>query len=182
MHVLQTKKLLLAGCSNGAKAPEETAASAPVTSVSAITEVSQTETEVVSESAASSEEKKDASEQEQKNEEKPSEPSEEPKQEEPKPEPEPEVQYVYNNGTYTASAYGYDGDITVTITIENDVITSISGSTAESDPSYFNDAKDHVFGQITGTTNSQVSAYSGCTYSSNGIMSAVAAALDQARR
>ena len=154
------------------------------TSVSSVTEISGTETEAVSESVTSEEEKKDHPEEEKKEEEKPSEPSEEPKQEEPQPEPEPEpeVQYVYNNGTYTASAYGYDGDVTVTITIENDVITSISGSTAESDASYFNDAKDFVFGQITGGTNTQVNAYSGCTYSSNGIMSAVANALNQARR
>lgn len=165
------------------EAVTEATSSEPVTSVSEttvseVTDVSNTETEAVSDAVTASEEKKDPSGEEKKEEQ----PSEEPKQEEPQPEPEPENQYVYNNGTFTGTAYGYDGDITVTITIENDAITSISGSTAESDPAYFNDAKDHVFGQIMGTTNSQVSAYSGCTYSSNGIMGAVAAALDSARR
>ncbi len=163
--------------------PVSSVSSVSETSVSSVTEISGTETGSVSETVASSEENKEPSE-EKKDEEKPSEPSEEPDHEEPapEPEPEPEVQYVYNNGTYTASAYGYDGDVTVTITIENDVITSISGSTSESDESYFNDAKDFVFGQIIGGTNTGVSAYSGCTYSSNGIMNAVASALDQARR
>ena len=165
------------------EAVTEATLSEPVTSVSEttvseVTDVSNTEAEAVSDAVTASEEKKDPSGEEKKEEQ----PSEEPKQEEPQPEPEPEVQYVYNNGTYTASAYGYDGDVTVTITIENDVITSISGSTSESDESYFNDAKDFVFGQITGGTNTQVNAYSGCTYSSNGIMNAVANALNQARR
>lgn len=105
-----------------------------------------------------------------------------PQEEQPQEQPEPEIQYIYNNGTYTASAYGYDGNITVTITIENDVITSISGSTDESDPAYFNDARDYVFGQIIGSDNPNVNAYGGCTYSSNGIMNAVANALGQARR
>lgn len=105
-----------------------------------------------------------------------------PEQPEETPAPEPEIQYVYNNGTYSASAYGYDGDVTVTVTIENDVIISISGSTAEIDDAYFNDAKDYVFNQIMGGTNPNVDAYSGSTYSSKAIMSAVAQCLDQARR
>lgn len=140
------------------------------TSESAVTEVSETSDVTETEQAEPEGENQNQEEQ----------PQQEEQHEE--PAPEPEIQYVYNNGTYTASAYGYDGDITVTITIENDVIVSISGSTSESDASYFNDASGYVFGQISGTVNPYVNAYGGCTYSSNGIMSAVAQALNQARR
>lgn len=95
---------------------------------------------------------------------------------------EPEIQYIYNNGSYTASAYGYDGDVTVTVTIENDVIVSITGYTNEIDSNYFEDAKDYVFSQIISSGSTGVSAYAGSTYSSNAIMSAVAQALESAKR
>lgn len=154
--------------------------SSPVTSVSetgtsAVTSVSVTETTPSSETAVPENNDNPAPDESTVQE-------VQPQEEQPQEQPEPEIQYIYNNGTYTASAYGYDGNITVTITIENDVITSISGSTDESDPAYFNDARDYVFGQIIGSDNPNVNAYGGCTYSSNGIMSAVANALGQARR
>lgn len=105
-----------------------------------------------------------------------------PEEAEPEPEPEPEPVYIYNNGTYTASAYGYDGDIEVSVTIENDVIVDITGVTYESDPWYYDSAALHVISQILDTQNTQVDAYSGATYSSDAIMTAVAAALDMARK
>ena len=89
--------------------------------------------------------------------------------------------YVYKNGTYTAKAYGYDGDVEVTITIENDVITNITGNTYESDPWYFDEAYGPVASQILSSQSTDVDSVSGATYSSEAIMSAVAAALDSAR-
>lgn len=165
--------------------------SAPVTSVSvsvsdtdvtAVTEVSGEQT-----TAAAEETKPEENEQNQNQDQNQNHPAEEehheeeqtPVQEE---NPEPEIQYIYNNGSYTASAYGYDGDVTVTVTIENDVITSITGSTGEIDSSYFEAAKDYVFSQILSSGSTNVSAYAGSTYSSNAIMSAVAQALNSARR
>lgn len=100
---------------------------------------------------------------------------------EPEPVTEPEPFYIYRNGTYSASAYGYDGDVEVTITIENDVITSISAQSYESDLWYFESAQGSVISQILSSQSTNVDAYSGATYSSNAIMSAVQKALDSAR-
>lgn len=90
-------------------------------------------------------------------------------------------QRIYQDGTFTGKAYGYDGDITVQVTIQDDRITDITGSTEESDDFYFNDAKNVVIPAILNTQSAEVDACSGATYSSNGIMAAVRAALDSAR-
>lgn len=110
-------------------------------------------------------------------------PVEEPPVQEIEPEPvtEPEPFYIYRNGTYSASAYGYDGDVEVTITIENDIITSISAQSYESDLWYFESAQGSVISQILSSQSTNVDACSGATYSSNAIMSAVQKALDSAR-
>ena len=97
-------------------------------------------------------------------------------------QPTTEKVYVYNNGTYTATAFGYDGDVEVSVTIENDVITNITGRTFESDSWYFDSAKGSVFSQIISTQQTNVDAYSGATYSSKAIMTAVQNALNSARR
>ncbi len=88
---------------------------------------------------------------------------------------------IYQDGTFTASAYGYDGNITVHVTILEDSITDITAETEESDDSYFNDAKSAVIPAIIRSQAADVDACSGATYSSNGIMEAVRAALESAR-
>lgn len=88
---------------------------------------------------------------------------------------------IYQDGTFTATAYGYDGNITVHVTIQNDTITDITAETEESDDSYFFDAKSAVIPAIIRSQAADVDACSGATYSSNGIMAAVRAALEQAR-
>ena len=98
------------------------------------------------------------------------------------PEPIPEPEYVYNNGVYTASAYGYDGDIIVSVTMENDKIISIKADSEESDLWYFESAVDTVISRIILAQNTEVDAVSGATFSSKGIMSAVADALASAKR
>ena len=98
------------------------------------------------------------------------------------PEPIPEPEYIYNNGVYTASAYGYDGDIIVSVTIENDKIIGIKADSEESDLWYFDSAADAVISRIISAQNTEVDAVSGATFSSKGIMSAVADALASAKR
>ncbi len=88
---------------------------------------------------------------------------------------------IYQDGTFTAEAYGYDGSITVHVTIQNDTITDITAETEESDDSYFFDAKSAVIPAIIRSQAADVDACSGATYSSNGIMEAVRAALEQAK-
>lgn len=95
---------------------------------------------------------------------------------------EPEVKYIYANGTYSAKSAGYDGDVKVNVTIENDRIISITGTTYESDPWYYDNAFDYVVPQIISSQNTQVDAFSGATYSSDGIMEAVAKALEKAKQ
>lgn len=110
----------------------------------------------------------------------PSEPTETPAGEPAETEPPAPVR-VYQDGTFTASAYGYDGNITVHVTVQNDTITDITAETEESDDSYFADAKNVVIPAIIRSQAADVDACSGATYSSNGIMAAVRAALEQAR-
>lgn len=98
------------------------------------------------------------------------------------PMPEPEPQYIYNNGTYLGTAYGYAGDITVTITIENDVIIDIQASADGDDPEYYKGAMDYILPQIQQSLSADVDAYSGATYSSQGLIDAARQALSQAVR
>lgn len=146
-------------------------------------------TDVLSEEETEPTETEESEEDVSQDEESPEEDYQEPEQEEqpePEPDPEPETEpepvYIYNNGTYTASAYGYDGDVQVSVTIENDVIVSIIGSTNESDSWYYDSAAPYVISQILASQNTQVDAYSGATYSSDAIMTAVADALNMARK
>lgn len=88
---------------------------------------------------------------------------------------------VWKNGTFTGKAYGYDGEITVHVTIADDIITAITAETDESDDSYFFDAKGKVIREILSSQRTDVDAFTGATYSSEGIMAAVSAALKQAK-
>lgn len=88
---------------------------------------------------------------------------------------------IYQDGIFTAEAYGYDGNITVHVTIQNDRITDITAETEESDDSYFYEAKSAVIPAIIRGQAADVDACSGATYSSNGIMAAVRAALESAK-
>lgn len=94
----------------------------------------------------------------------------------------PEKTSVYIDGEYTASAYGYDGDITVTITVENDKITDIKADSSEGDLWYFDTSADTVISQIISNQSTEVDAVTGATFSSKGIMAAVADALESAKR
>lgn len=86
----------------------------------------------------------------------------------------------YKDGEYTAEAFGYDGDITVTVEIKGDKIISIKASSNEEDLWYFEQAKDNVINSIIDSQNTDVDVVSGATYSSKGIMNAVANALKNA--
>ena len=100
----------------------------------------------------------------------------------PEPEPEPEAEPVlkYQNGTFTGSGEGYYGKITVSVTISDDVITSISIDSYMDDDDYFGDVQSGVVSAILSTQSPDVSAVSGATYSSKGIMAAVRDALAKA--
>lgn len=94
----------------------------------------------------------------------------------------PDEESVYLDGEYTASAFGYDGDITVTVTIKGDKITDIKADSNESDLWYFDTAADTVISRILSEQSTEVDAVTGATFSSKGIMAAVADALQSAKR
>lgn len=87
----------------------------------------------------------------------------------------------YQDGTYEGSGIGFHGaTTTVSVTVSGGQITDISLVSTGDDMPFFNQAYDSVVSDIVSTQSSEVDAVSGATYSSNGIMSAVANALEDA--
>ncbi|NCB73296.1 MAG: 4Fe-4S binding protein [Clostridia bacterium] len=89
---------------------------------------------------------------------------------------------AYTDGTYTGSGTGFHGGTTtVTVTISGGQITDIQTVSTRDDNKYYTRAFSSVTSQIISSQDSSVDAVSGATFSSNGIMSAVADALTQAK-
>ena len=100
----------------------------------------------------------------------------------PTPTPAPPANSVYNDGTYQGSGTGFrGGTTTVSVVIKSDKITGIQISSYQDDAQFFNRAYNAVISEILSSQSTNVNAVSGATYSSNGIMSAVADALGRAR-
>ncbi len=86
----------------------------------------------------------------------------------------------YQDGTYYGSARGFGGTIQVKVVISDGKIADISIVSASGEtPSYMSSAKA-VVSRILSAQSPNVDTVSGATYSSNGIMNAVKAALRQA--
>ena len=83
----------------------------------------------------------------------------------------------YQDGTYEGSARGYKGLITVSVTVENGLITAIEDVSNNDTPSFFERCWSVVTGDIIGAQSTDVDAVTGATFSSVGIMDAVADAL-----
>ncbi|MCI8388723.1 MAG: FMN-binding protein [Clostridiales bacterium] len=92
------------------------------------------------------------------------------------------VEFVsnWNDGVYTADADGYDGKISAVVTIEGGRITSIEAKTREQDQWFFEQAGATIIDEIIKSQNTEVDVVAGSTYSSKGLMDAVAKALEQA--
>lgn len=91
------------------------------------------------------------------------------------------TQGQYTDGTYTGSGTGYRGGITtVEVTVSGGEITNISVISHEDDVPYFERAFSSVSSDIMTTQSTCVDVVSHATYSSNGIIEAVANALSQA--
>lgn len=85
---------------------------------------------------------------------------------------------VYEDGTYTGEAAGYRGNVRVTVTVENGFITSINIESHGDNDEFFNKSKNVVINSIITSQSTEVSAVSGATYSSRGIIDAVSDALN----
>lgn len=84
------------------------------------------------------------------------------------------------DGIYTGSGMGFNDYITVSMTVRGGKIASISIMDQGDDEPYFTNAKNGVLTRILTSQNSKVDAVSGATYSSKGIMAAVADAMKKA--
>lgn len=83
----------------------------------------------------------------------------------------------YQDGTYEGSARGFKGLVTVSVTVENGLITDIEDVSNNDTPSFFERCWSVVTGDIIEAQSADVDAVTGATYSSVGIMDAVADAL-----
>lgn len=88
----------------------------------------------------------------------------------------------YKDGTYQGSGSGFrGGTTTVTVVVSGGKITSIHVDSNEDTPSFFDAAYTTVSDEIISSQSAEVDTVSGATYSSRGIMDAVANALQTAK-
>mgnify|MGYP002623444811 CR=1 FL=1 len=87
----------------------------------------------------------------------------------------------YNDGTYYGTGNGYEGPISLSVTIENDKIAWIEITDSIEDPEYMEPALA-IIQDVINAQHTNLDAVTGSTYSSYGILDAVDAALEQARR
>lgn len=93
----------------------------------------------------------------------------------------PEVQGNYADGTYTGVGKGLNGDITVEVTVEGGNVTAVTLVSHNETDGIWQNAEQGVVNEIIRTqTTEGVDTVAGATYSSNGILEAVANALQQA--
>jgi uncharacterized protein with FMN-binding domain len=91
-------------------------------------------------------------------------------------------QGTYKDGTYTGSGTGFKGRTTkVSVTVANGKVTNIQTLSYGDDRQYYERAASSVTKNIISKQSTSVDTVSGATYSSKGIMSAVANALSQAK-
>lgn len=91
-----------------------------------------------------------------------------------------ETEGGFRDGVYTGEAEGYGGPIDVSVTIEGGKIASIDITSSENeDASYFSTATA-VVDEIINQQTTAVDTTTGATFSSAGIINAVADALEQA--
>ncbi|WP_312654215.1 4Fe-4S binding protein [Aminipila sp.] len=86
---------------------------------------------------------------------------------------------TFTDGTYEGTGSGFKGTTTVSVTVKNGYIKNIETISTGDDMPYYNRAFNHVAEQIISTQNVSIDAMTGATFSSNGIMEAVANALGQ---
>jgi polyferredoxin len=84
----------------------------------------------------------------------------------------------YTDGTYTGTGSGYRGSTEVSVVVSDGKITSITVESTDDDRQFFNKAKSGVIDAILLEQGINIQTISGATFSSNGILEAVANALN----
>lgn len=82
------------------------------------------------------------------------------------------------DGTYHGEGEGFRGTTSVSVTVESGKITDITVTSYEDDETFFDRAEDTVISEIISAQSLDVPCVSGATFSSNGILEAVADALN----
>ena len=94
--------------------------------------------------------------------------------------PEVSGNFPYPDGTYYGVAEGYLGDVKVAVVLKNKTIQSVQILENEDDAAFFNRARV-VADDVVKKQTTSVDTVSGATYSSNGILNAIKAALESAK-
>lgn len=94
------------------------------------------------------------------------------------PEPTPAGPITVQDGTYTGVGTGYRGEIDVSVTVLDGYITDVTIDQNRETQKYFTRAKSKIIDRVLTNQSVDVDTVSGATYSSNGILKAVADALD----
>ena len=87
----------------------------------------------------------------------------------------------YKDGTYQGTGSGFRGDTQVTVTISGGKISNIHVDSYQDDQRFFERAYEQISQEIISSQSNNVDAVSGATFSSKGIMEAVANALTSAK-
>lgn len=85
---------------------------------------------------------------------------------------------AYLDGTYTGTGQGFRGEITVEVTVVGGAIQDITVVSQREDAQFFNRAQSTVIQELLAAQSTDVTPVSGATFSSNGIIEAVANALN----
>lgn len=87
----------------------------------------------------------------------------------------------YKAGTYTGTGAGHNGDVTVEVTVSDTAITKVEITDHQETDGISDAAIADLPGAIVEAGSADVDTISGCTDTSNAIIEAVNAALDQAK-
>lgn len=87
----------------------------------------------------------------------------------------------FKDGTYTATEKGNNGDVTVEVVIEGGKIASVTTPEHGETPGLGDVAMEKVIESIVEANSAEVDTVSGATNSSNAVINAVKACLDQAK-
>lgn len=95
--------------------------------------------------------------------------------------PKVTVNKIYKDGVYTGSARGYKPNLNVKVTIKNDKITNVQILSNNESDGFKEEPMAIIPQEIIASQSTSVDAISGATFTSRGIMNAVANALSSAK-
>ena len=90
------------------------------------------------------------------------------------------VSGTYKDGTYQGSGIGFKGTTSVSVVVSGGKITNITVNSYRDDRQYFQRAFSTIYSKILSSQSAKVDTVSGATFSSDGIIAAVANALSKA--